>query len=298
MKKTLNTCLALMFFCAVAPRVWALEKLSENVVVKDDESFQNYVKLLATKKKTGDAGSAYGLVELEKHKKFRTKNGKIVSFAQLTQILGGDHFITLIKHNPQEYEKTGFIQHVDLFNADGARLLSVSFDGVFYPYWLDNKFYLFTTNRGIEPGPKTRNGFYVYDSTGTLENFVSIDWTNFAFSKSGKHLAILSAFTGEGENIIKPSQLIVFTLNASRQWEKQKEIPLKANISANRITFTDDDRFLLVKAAGGTSFIDYDASELVKHEKSKIKSPQQSTKGEISIIDVKTNFALIYKERK
>ena len=298
MKTTLNTCIALMFFCVVVPRAWALEELGKNIVVKDDESFQDYVKTLATKNKSGDAGSASGLVELAKHKRFRTKNGRIVSFAQPTQILGGDHFLALVKHTPQESEKSGFVQHVDLFNADGARLLSVSFDGVFYPYWLDNKFYLFTTNKGIEPGPKTRNGFYIYDSTGTLENFVSIDWTNFTFSKSGKYLAILSAFTGEGENIVKPSQLIIFSLNGGRQWEKQKEISLKTNINANSLTFTDDDRFLLVKAAGGTSFIDYDASELNKHGKSKIKAPQQSTKGEILIIDVKTDFALIYKVRK
>lgn len=268
----------------------------EMPTVKDYDTFQAYLKKSADVQKSKTRGTST-IVELEKRKKFKLVNGKSMIFSGPAQILGESHIITLVRHDSIAREKTGYVQHLEIYDGNGKLLFVVNFDGLFSTYWLNNKLYLFTSTRGVEPGPKAKNGFYVYDSVGKLESFTEVEWTNFAFSKSGKFLAVVTAVSEEAGDIVNPSQLVVFVIDASRQWKKSWAGTIKTNVRGNDLVFTDDDRFLLVKSAGGTAFVDYDANEFAQKKKTKRMVPSRTAKGEVSIFDL-NDYRLISKERK
>ncbi len=273
---------------------------TETIEVTDYESFQKYVAELE-KKAVAKAPKQEGkskIVELEKLKTFRLPNGKILRFSSATGLLGNERIIHFVHHYGQDRVNKGFAHHLEVYDLSGVKIFEVSFDGEFSFTWLDDKLYLFTANRGMDPGQNAKNGFYIYDAKGDLLKFYEVDWIDYAFSKSGIYLAVFLGADGDRENITRPATLVVYAANKTEYWRELYRTPVLADEWGNNISFSPDDRYMMFKARGGLSIADYNESELQNKGTTKRYKWDDKAKGATYIFDMSNDFRLIFKERR
>ena len=279
------------------------EKSTGTIKVKDYESFQKYVAELDKKveAKSSKQEESLKIEELEKWTKYKLSNGKILTVKSGLGLVGNKVLVTGYPYSQQERVKKGFFYGIDVYDLSGTKLFEVPCDGdlsIHSVHWINDKLYLFTTNRGIDPGPKAKDGFFIYDASGNLLKFFEINWIDHAFSQSGKYLAVVAGFEGDRKDITKPSMLIVYEADTNEYWREVFKTPVLAAVSDNEVSFSRDDKYVMLNSRGGDAIVDYNEVELQSTGKGKIYARDRKAKGATYIFDLTARFKLISKERR
>jgi len=287
-----------LFALGAPVTTWAVENAPENIKVKDSDSFQKYVqtKEPATETKT----TTPKIKELTRGKKFRLPNNKDVDFPGWATLSGDDKIKAAVYHDNAEIKKRGGAKkHLEFYDVAGKKMFEVPYAGGFSEHWQNNRLYAFFTSRVVDAGADAKNELRIYDLDGKLIKTISMEWVSYGFSKSGKYLAVLTPADGAMDFVSKPAELVLYAADEKEYWKEVYRVQLIANAEDNSLSFSPDDKYLLVKAdGGGGALVDYNEAELKQKGKAKIFPPKAQTKDITYLFDLSDKMRLISKERK
>ena len=276
------------------------ETSTGTIKVRDYESFQKYSAKLdkAARAQVSKQEEKPKIEELKRWTEYKLPNGKILNVKNPLILMGNKWLTTGEYYTKKEASEKGFFFHLDVYDITGVKLFEIPYNGALIPDYQNDNFHMFTTDREPDPEPNIKNGFSIYDTNGKFLKFFEVDWIDYAFSNSGKYLAVVTAFDGDKQNITKPSMLVIYAADENEYWKEIDRTPVITNMGVGHIHFSLDDKYLMMKAVGGGSIIEYDEAELQSKGKAEIYPMDRGRKGIIYVFNLTDKLSVISKQRR